>query len=125
MNLYAYYLLTQISKLKLVHLCLLLSDPLLHDLHLLLPVLGLPLHSPHLSVLSIPVRSFRYLLKWRVWKLERLLIFVRDSLFLLNISMTCWGRVLPMGRILPGAALQHCLAGSLLHFKIQIEFLLI
>ena len=35
------------GRLKLVHLCLLLSDPLLHDLHLLLPVLGLPLLSPY------------------------------------------------------------------------------
>ena len=57
-------------------------------------------------ILSIPIRSFRHLLKWRVWKLERLLILVRDSSLLLNISMTYWGRVLPMGKALLGAALQ-------------------
>ena len=45
-------------------------------------------------ILSIPVRSFRHLLKWRVWKLDRFFILVRDSSFLLNISMTYWGRVL-------------------------------
>ena len=33
-------------------------------------------------------------------------ILVRDSSFLLNISMTYWGRVLPMGKTVPGAALQ-------------------